>query len=86
MTTIISIANFTIIIVTCRLIVNYMHKCYFQPLHSQDLIGDSPYCLLFNFYDVCLENLSLDLLIIPQLIFFFILIFCVLDTVVIHGS
>ena len=36
----------------------------FQPSHFQD------YCLLYNSYNVSLENLVLDHLIIPQLIFF----------------
>ena len=35
--------------------------------------SNSPYCLLYNLYDVSLENLVLDQLIIPSLICFFIL-------------
>ena len=34
-------------------------------LRSHDLISNSPYCLPYNSYDVGLENLKLDLLIIP---------------------
>ena len=34
-------------------------------LQSHDLISNSPYCLPYNSYDVGLENLKLDLLIIP---------------------
>ena len=36
-----------------------------QLSNSQDLISTSPYCLLYNSYDVSLENLELDELIIP---------------------
>ena len=36
-----------------------------QPLNSQDLISTSPYCLPYSSYDVSLENLVLDQLIIP---------------------
>ena len=36
-----------------------------EPLNSQDLISNSPYCLLYNPYDVSLENLELDQPIIP---------------------
>ena len=51
------------------------------PLDSQDLIGNSPNCLLYNSCDVSLENLVSDQLIIPELIFFFILVTCLLDNV-----
>ena len=37
----------------------------FQPFHSQDLICNSPYYLSYNSFDVSLENLVLDQLIIP---------------------
>ena len=37
----------------------------FQPFHSQDLICNSPYYLPYNSFDVSLENLVLDQLIIP---------------------
>ena len=47
------------------------------------LIGNSPYCLPYNSYDVSLENLVLEQLIIPLLIFFFILITSLLDIVLI---
>ena len=52
-------------------------------LNSQDLISNSPYCLLYNSYDVSLENLELDQPIIPKLIFFYILISCLLDIIII---
>ena len=52
-----------------------------QPFHSQDLISNSPYYLPYNSYDVSSENLVLDQLIIPWLIFFSILITCLLDIV-----
>ena len=55
-----------------------------QPtFHSKDLISNSPYCLPYNSYDVSLENLVLEQLIIPLLIFFFILITSLLDIVLI---
>ena len=37
----------------------------FWPFHPQDLIRNSPYCLLYNSYDVGMENLVLDQLMIP---------------------
>ena len=39
-----------------------------------DFMFNSPYCLLYNSYDVSLENLVLDQVIILLLTFFFILI------------
>ena len=36
----------------------------FLPFYSQDLICNSPYCLLYNSNDISLENLVLDQLII----------------------
>ena len=45
--------------------------------------SNSPYCLPYSFYDVSLENLVLDQFTIPLLIFFFILITCLLDIVII---
>ena len=53
------------------------------PFNSQDLISNSPYCLPYSSSDVSLENLVWDQLIIPLLIFFFILITCLLDIVLI---
>ena len=50
-------------------------------LYSQDVISNSPNCLAYNLYNGILENLELDQTIIPQLIFFFILITCLLDIV-----
>ena len=41
--------------------------------YFQDLISDSPYCLPNNSYDVILDNLVLDQLVISLWIFFFIL-------------
>ena len=43
----------------------------FKPFHFQDLICNSPYCLPNNSYDVSSENVVLNHLIIPFLIFFF---------------
>ena len=55
--------------------------CWYS--NSQDLISNSPYCQSYSSCDVSLENLVLDQLIIPQMIFFFILITCLLDFVLI---
>ena len=44
---------------------------------------NSPYCLPHNLYDTSLENLELDQPVVPKLIFFFILITCLLDIVLI---
>ena len=35
------------------------------PIHLQDLIGNSPYCLPYNSYDIGLENLILVQKMIP---------------------
>ena len=43
----------------------------FKSFHFQDLICNSPYCLPNNSYDVSSENVVLNHLIIPFLIFFF---------------
>ena len=53
------------------------------PFSSQDLISSSLYCLPYSSYDVRSENLVLDQLIIPLMIFFFILITYLLDIVLI---
>ena len=37
----------------------------FDPFTPQDLIRNSPYCLLYNSNDVNMENLVLDQLMIP---------------------
>ena len=49
-----------------------------EPFHSQDHMSNSPYCLLYDSYDVSLDNLVLDYN--PKLIFFSILITCLLVT------
>ena len=54
-------------------------KGFFPSFHSQDLISDSLYCLPYKSYDVRSENLVLDQLIIPSLIFFLNLITCLFD-------
>ena len=38
----------------------YDYYVCLKPFNSQDLIRNSPYCLSYNFCDVCLENLELD--------------------------
>ena len=45
-----------------------------EPIHSQDFISNSPYCLPYNSYSVGPDNLVLDQLIIHQFISFIILI------------
>ena len=55
--------------------------CFDWAFYSQDLYSNSPYCLLYNSCDIGWENLVLDQLIIPRLIFVFILIFCLHDIV-----
>ena len=52
-------------------------------LKLPDQICHSPYCQPYNSYNVSSENLVLDQLIIPKLIFYFILITCLVDTVII---
>ena len=52
---------------------------YFNASLLQDLISNSPYCLSYNSHDVSIENLFLDLLIIPELMFFYILITSLLN-------
>ena len=36
-----------------------------KPFNFQDLISNSPYCLPYSSYEVSLENLVLDQLVIP---------------------
>ena len=48
-----------------------------------DQICNSPYCQPYNSYSFSSENLVLDQLIIPKLIFFFILIIYLVDIVLI---
>ena len=50
-----------------------------NPLTPQ--ICNSSYCQPYNSYDVSSENLVLDQLIIPKLIFFFVLITSLVDIV-----
>ena len=56
-------------------------EAFFLPFDSHNLISNSLYCLTYNSFDVNLENLVLDQLIIPWLIFYFIIITCLLDIV-----
>ena len=58
----------------------------FNPFHSQYFFSNSPYCLLCKSYDINLENLVLDQTTIPLLIFFFILITCLLDAIWINSK
>ena len=53
-----------------------------NPSELPDQICNSPYCQLYNSY-VSSENLVLDQLIIPKLIFFFIFITCLVDILLI---
>ena len=52
-------------------------------LYLPDQICNSHYCQPYNSYNVSSENLILDQLIIPKLIFFFILITYLVDIVLI---
>ena len=54
-------------------------KFIWLTLYLPDQICSSPYYQPYNSYNVSWENLVMDQLIIPQLIFFFILITCLLD-------
>ena len=60
-----------------------LHPATNISLLTKDLISNFPYCLPYNSYDVSLENLVLEQLIIPLLIFFFILMISLLDIVLI---
>ena len=51
-----------------------MEKLRALTLQLPDQICHSPYCQPYNSYNVRAENLILDQLILPKLIFFFILI------------
>ena len=55
----------------------------FLTLKLSDQICNSPYCQPYSSYNVSSENVVLDQLILPKLIFFFILITCLLDIVLI---
>ena len=55
----------------------------FLTLKLSDQICNSPYCQPYSSYGVSSENVVLDQLILPKLIFFFILITCLLDIVLI---
>ena len=57
-------------------------KLPLYPFYADDLISNSPYYLLYNF-NVSSENLVLDQTMIPQLMFFCILIISVIDVVLI---
>ena len=50
---------------------NKLNNLNLLPFNSQDSIGDSPYCLLYNSFDVSLENLKLDQPIIPFIFFLY---------------
>ena len=54
-----------------------------NPFTPKISFSNSPFCLLYNSYDVSLENFVLDQLLIPLLIFLFILVTCLLDIVLI---
>ena len=69
---------------TIDLEVLIMLSAYFNlTLYLQDQMCNSIYCQLYNSYHVSSENLVLDQLIIPKLIFFFILITYLVDIVLI---
>lgn len=55
----------------------------FFTISQPGIINDSPYCLPYNSSDVSPENLVMDPLLNPFLIFFFILITSLLDVALI---
>ena len=78
--------TFAILCFSYKLSYLGMKVAYVMPLkalNSQDLITHSPYCLQYNLCGVSLENLVLDQLIIPKSMFFFFLITCLLDIVLV---
>ena len=56
-------------------------KAFNSWTYKISFLGNFPSCLPYNLYDVSLENLELDQPIVPWFIFFFIIISCLLDTV-----
>ena len=71
---------------TCQLILTLIVGPQYEdldigmnPFHFQYLISNSLYCLLYNSHNLNLENLVLDQLVTPSLIFSFILITCLHD-------
>ena len=58
---------------------NKIIKVIALTLSLPDHIFNSPYCQPYNSYNVSYENLELDQLTIPKLIFFFILIIYLVD-------
>ena len=61
---------------------NLIQVCYLT-LSLLSLRNNSPHCLPYNSYEVSLKNLVLDQLMIPDFIFAFIFINCLLDIVLI---
>ena len=64
-----------------KIIVILIMTTIFTLFNLQDLMSSSPYCLPYSSFNVSFKNLVLDQSIIPQLIFFFILITCLVDIV-----
>ena len=62
---------------------NKIIKVIALTLSLPDHICNSPYCQPYNSYNVSSENLELFQLIIPKLIFFFILIIYLVDILLI---
>ena len=58
-------------------------NCFLFSVSPFTTICNSHYCLQYNSYHVSLENLQLDQPIIPSFIFFFILLTCLLEFIVI---
>ena len=56
---------------------------FYEPFHSQHALIYSPYCLPYHSHYVCSENMVMDQLIMPSFTFFFILVTCLLDIVLI---
>ena len=65
-------------------ILGVLHESYtILTPELSDQICNSPYCQSYNSFNISLENLILDQLIILKLIFFFIHFSCLVDIVLI---
>ena len=62
--------------------MQYLLQRSFNPFTPR-ISSNFPYSLPYNSYDISSENLVLNQLIIPKLIFLFILITCLFDSVLI---
>ena len=61
-------------IVLSHIKVRWAGSYNFIPFNPQDILSNSRYCLPYNSYEASLENLLLDQLVIPLIVFFLFLI------------